>query len=1365
MRFLTSRARQLVKFDMNNRQELYMNDCQQESLSGPAPAATEEDAGFPLTDLQQAYWIGEQDIYRLRTPAVLYRSFFTSALDLPRLEDALSAVARTHPSLCVDILADGTQRYAPCPERVAVSFQDWRGRPRQTEKDFLSSRKKALEENPPPLGKGLQFSCFADRVDEGFYVHLLFRLIAFDAQSVMLFLDDLTAAYLGIRPPQKPGADFKDFIHRRRSVKDSPAWQRSLQYWQERIGDMPNAPDLPIVDHDKIPETSHFRRMQICMNPEQASHLYAQARKCGVTINALLCTAYTDVLRLWSRNASFTLNLLISQRPGVSAGFSRVIGNFGNTMLLEVSVNSGGFQERAKALQRQMYRDIEHAQVSGVEVIRAMKRGADSLPAMPVVFASSLGLDIGKNIHSPYEMGWTVKDGGLHTPQVWLDCQVYMDGDQLVLNWDFAEDMLMPGVIEEMFAVFKEHLDAIRRASFSEGDLLLPMLPQPFLAARISANNTEKALPQGLLQDFFAQACREHAEKEAIISSDRVICYADLWRLTTRLAARLRQSGVSRNDLVAILAHRGWRQVAAAVSVVQSGGAYLPVSSDLPAARQEYLIGQQGVKALLAERSLLKELVVPDGVDVLVLEDVLPDGAPGEAAALETCQTEHDLAYVIFTSGSTGQPKGVAIDHCGAVNTIQDVIARFGLTSDDRVIGISAFNFDLSVYDIFATLGCGATLVLPPYSETPAPEDWARCVREHKVTVWNTVPALLEMQIEYSSAQAAKDLASLRLVMLSGDWIPVSLPGRLATMVPQAVLVSLGGATEASIWSNYFVVDHVDPSWKSIPYGWPLSNQTFHVLNSNLQPAPTWVAGDLYIGGIGLAQGYYKDLKRTADSFIHHPQTGERLYRTGDTGRYHASGHLEFLGRNDNQVKIRGFRIELGEIDTTLERCAGVRSGATIVRTVGERDRQLVAFYVPDKTGCDEKSIRAHLEKTLPEYMVPALFVEIEQMPVTANGKVDRKTLLSLAEKLAISTKIKAAPRNEIEEKLAGIWKALLDTDAPGVQDNFFELGGTSLLAVRLVNAIAREFGRQLPLASLLRHGTIEAQAALLQDALASTAHSVARNPVVVMREGEEGVLLAVHPVGGNVLCYRNLVDMVPSGIAVIGLQSPGDGRPRTISELSASYVNAVRSQLRHRKPVYLFGWSLGGVVAHEMARLLESMDIAVANLTMVDSWTGAAGETNAAPSLEGYPLIANFVKDFMDGAPLPARLSEMEAMEDNKRIDAAIRLLRELDSVGGHLSREDFAALLAEHRANYNALIRHRPGKVHVAVHQFRASRTQAFPHLQPFGSTGSERNVSITLDEDHFSISRGASLRQIVACVFAPGKHDATASPSLSM
>jgi amino acid adenylation domain-containing protein len=334
------------------------------------------------------------------------------------------------------------------------------------------------------------------------------------------------------------------------------------------------------------------------------------------------------------------------------------------------------------------------------------------------------------------------------------------------------------------------------------------------------------------------------------------------------------------------------------------------------------------------------------------------------------------------------------ITHRAAMNTIIDVNRRFEIRQQDRFFALSSLSFDLSVYDIFGALSAGAAIVIPSPASAPTPGYWLSLADERGVTIWNSVPALLEMAVAHLEQTKGPGPASLRLGLLSGDWIPISLPARVHRCLPGCALVGLGGATEASIWSNFHGIETVDPSWKSIPYGRPLRNQEFHILDGDMKACPHGARGELYIGGRGVALGYWRDPKRTAASFVPYPETGQRLYRTGDHGRLMPNGEIEFLGRVDTQVKIRGYRVELGEIEATLALHPGVQCAVATVDRRDSTDGRLVA-YVVAKPGCNitGDDLRKHLAGFVPIYMVPSVIHLIRAIPLSSNGKIDRKAV------------------------------------------------------------------------------------------------------------------------------------------------------------------------------------------------------------------------------------------------------------------------------------------------------------------------------------------------------------------------------------
>jgi pyochelin synthetase len=417
---------------------------------------------------------------------------------------------------------------------------------------------------------------------------------------------------------------------------------------------------------------------------------------------------------------------------------------------------------------------------------------------------------------------------------------------------------------------------------------------------------------------------------------------------------------------------------------------------------------------------------------------------------------------------STGVPKGVTMAHGAVANTLDDMVRRFGMSPQDRVFALSSLSFDLSVYDIFAPLSHGAAVVLPDPGTERDPAHWSAMLSQHGVTIWNSVPMLLDMLLVWSSSIAAALPASLRLALLSGDWVPLDLPGRLSAASPETRLIALGGATEAAIWSNWQEAGTVAPDWKSVPYGRPLANQYFRVLDRYGADRPDRVAGQLHIGGRGLAENYWGDADKTAAAFITAADSGERLYRTGDLGCFWEDGTLEFLGREDGQVKVGGHRIELGDITHALESHPDVARAVVLVQEASG-GRQIVA-HVATQAGASlaETALREHCRALLPAYMVPARFGLHAALPLSANGKIDPKALPAFSSRKIPAITANASPVRKILEAVIGRRGLAADV-------NFFELGATSIRLVEAHARLRRELAVDLPVTDLFVHTTIAA--------------------------------------------------------------------------------------------------------------------------------------------------------------------------------------------------------------------------------------------------------------------------------------------------
>ncbi|MET8042732.1 amino acid adenylation domain-containing protein [Micromonospora sp. NPDC005215] len=904
---------------------------------------------FPLTDIQHAYWVGHNRAFDLGGVAThFYFELEREGLDVARLETALATVIRRHDMLRAVIDSDGTQRVLSDTPAYRIRFDDFASASAGAYGAHVAGVRAEMAHQVLPPDRWPLFEIRASRHESRVRLHISLDLLIMDAYSFELFFRDWRACYEN--PDQVPpplAISYRDHVLAERAEREGPRYRAAETYWLSRVDDLPPAPELPLLRQPAQLDRTEFTRRRAALSADRWRAIKQRARERGVTPSAVLLAAFADVLRLWSKQPDFTVNVTLFNRPETHPDLAQVIGDFTSLTLLEVQDTSDlPFAHRARAVQDQLMRDLEHLSFSGVRVLRERLRrnGPGPGSSMPVVFTSALGLN-GES-DAPNNMAWfgAYTYGISQTPQVWLDHQVTEEAGQLVYNWDAVEALFPAGLLDDMFASYAALLERLAGPDGGwEDPDLAPAPPDAHLAERRVANETAGPLSDRTLVDLFVARARQDPERNAVLSDNGCLTYGALLRRTEELAWRLVALDATRDQPVAVVLPRHPDQVCAVLGVVAAGAPYLPVDPQWPTARRDQLMKSAGVRVVVTDRRHRDDLDWPEGVTVLAVDDLGPGSA--RAGTLPPGPAVSDLAYVIFTSGSTGTPKGVMIDHRGAVNTVLDINDRFSVTGRDRVLAVSALSFDLSVYDIFGPLAAGGAVVVLTASAAHDPVHWSELVARFQVTVWNSVPALMRLWLESEGAAAA---GPLRLALLSGDWIPVGLPDAVRAHFPQAQVVSLGGATEASIWSVCYPVAAVPEDWVRIPYGRPLRNQKLHVYDHRLGERPIWAVGEIFIAGVGLARGYRDDAVRTAERFITHPRTGELLYRTGDLGRYLPGGDIEFLGREDFQVKINGFRIELGEVTAAVEKQPGVGEALVRVDTNPATGRRhLVAYVVP----------------------------------------------------------------------------------------------------------------------------------------------------------------------------------------------------------------------------------------------------------------------------------------------------------------------------------------------------------------------------------------------------------------------------------
>ncbi|MBI3653801.1 MAG: amino acid adenylation domain-containing protein [Acidobacteria bacterium] len=1034
--------------------------------ANPIPQITPDTAHryepFPLTDMQQAYWVGRSGAFEFGNVAChAYYEVEAKELDLARFNLALQQLIERHDMLRAIVLADGRQQILNQVPPYEIETLDLRGYDAQTANAFLDSIRHRLSHQVLPSDRWPLFEIRASQLDDQCWrLHFSFDILIVDVWSLQILFHEWAELYN--HPTTKLPAvelSFRDYVLGEAQLRQSELYSAAQQYWTNRLPDLPPAPELPLAANYTTLKNPRFKRRSGRLDPKPWRQIKRLAVESGVTPSGILLAAFAEILALWSKSNRFTINVTLHNRFPLHPQVNEIVGDF--TTLIPLAVDhsaSSSFQTRAAAIQAQLLEDMEHRYVSGVQILRDIGRVQGKAPGttMPIVFTSLLSQHLKTSVAEQTLWMGEVVYGISQTPQVWLDHQVLEENGALVFNWDAVEGIFPENLLQDLFDSYCALLQRLGEEPSIWRESVINLLPAAQLQQRQEVNETKVALLPTLLHTQFQQQADQRPSQAAVIAANGTLTYEELAHLANHLGHQLRQMGACPNTLVAVVMEKGWEQVAATLGILQAGAAYLPIDPNLPKERLWHLLGHAEISIVLTQSWINERLEWPDGIARLSVDSQRLGTL--HSAPIESVQQPDDLAYVIYTSGSTGLPKGVMIPHSGAVNTIDDINRRFDVRPGDKVLALSNLGFDLSVYDIFGTLSAGGTIVMPADSATRNPECWADLIQRQAITIWNSVPALMDMLVTYADQRLETQLASLRLVMLSGDWIPVTLPERIKKLAPQAEIISLGGATEASIWSILYAIDRDCADFPSIPYGRPMANQGFHVLNEALEPRPIWVAGNLYISGKGLAVGYWRDEKQTKASFLIHPRSGERLYKTGDLGRYLPDGNIEFLGREDSQVKVQGYRIELGEIEAALGKHPAICANAVLPE--GQRERKRLVAYVathPDKMVTADE-LRQYLKERLPAYMVPSAFFTLDSLPLNANGKLDRKQLPQLAKSTAGQLTDRRQAEEFLEAKIAALIAEVLQLESIAPDQDIVELGGNSVDLIRIAALIEKEF-------------------------------------------------------------------------------------------------------------------------------------------------------------------------------------------------------------------------------------------------------------------------------------------------------------------
>lgn len=1126
-------------------------------------------------------------------------------VNIPALNAALNVIVARHDSLRTRFLErDGEclQEIMPA-ETLSLDVESLTTGECEQRLNQLANREFDLTRGPLYRFELLQSG------DRNFSLAIVLHHIVCDGWSVDVLARELCELYTARVEereailPELP-VQFADFALWQRQMLDKPEAARRLAYWKNKLQGAPAGLELP-TDRPR-PAVASYRgaHVPVTLAPETVEALRALAQRQGVTLYMVLLAAFQVVLSRWSGQDDVVVGSPVAGR--MLAETEPMIGFFANTLALRGDLSGDPSFEtllhrtRQTALEAYENQDVPFERiVEALQPVRDLSRQA--------IFQVMFGLYSPDHQLQMTGLELEGREGRTHSAKIDLNLELTETANEVSGHIEYLTGLWD----EETMLRFSSHLlnvlrdvavDSTRR--LSGVDMLGEQQRYQLLT---SFNATRAGYPTGyLLHHLFERNAQENPQRLALVFRQQSYTYGELNRRANRLANHLIHSGIGPDDRVALLLERTPAMLVALLGVLKAGAAYVPLDTGYPEERVEYMLRHCQPKLLLGG----EDDVAPygsTGIPCLVLDD---EGHSPLVSGVSDCDPEpvlvgltpENLAYIIYTSGSTGRPKGVMLPHGAVINFLYAMRDRLGFTANDGMLAVTTPSFDIAVLELYLPLITGGRIVLTSRKEMRDGAALARLVAHRDVTFMQATPSTWRMMLE-AGWQGSPQLTAL----CGGEALDRELCNRLVCATRR--FWNMYGPTETTVWSTCQRIEDVDTP---ISIGTPVAETTVRILNGQGLLQPVGVAGELYIGGAGLARGYLWQPELTAERFIpdrYSEEPGMRLYRTGDLARWRRDGTIEYLGRNDHQVKLRGFRIELGEIEACLQAHPAVRECIVMVREDRTGEKRLVAYIVAnaDLGTSPVAVLRAHASQTLPEFMVPTAIVTLPAFPLTPNGKVDRNAMPE-PDLTSLATREYAAPKGHVEMALAEIWQQLLGVSRVGRTDHFFELGGHSLLALRLIEGINATLGVEFALRDLFANPVLSQMAKQLTAQDKKDVATSDRPNLVHLRRGRSPVkLVCIHPGGGGGIgeAYAPLIgalskEMDVTGISAVDLDTLT--RPEaSVPEIAANYLHQLSDIIQ--TPWILVGWSAGGLIAYEMTRLAMKNGCIPLGTLLIDSY------------------------------------------------------------------------------------------------------------------------------------------------------------------
>jgi len=1171
----------------------------------PRPAG--RPAKFPLSFAQERLWV----LHQLDPHSVAYnipRALrLKGTLNFEALQGALNAIVQRHESLRTTFASEAGEPVQIVAEARPVLVQrvDLKSLPAQ-ERERESLRHATQEAQTPfdlangPLVRVVLF-------EFGPEDHLLLinvHHVAYDGWSDNIFRRELAGFYQAfLEGAPAPFAELPiqcgDFAVWQRERLRGEMLTRQLEYWQRQLAGAPTVLELPTDRARPVRRSLRGATHRFLVPGNVVAALRQLSRAQGATLFITLMAAFESLLHRYTGQEDLLLGFPTAGRDLVET--EGLIGFFVNTLVSRADFsNDPTFDELLRRTRESAFGAYANQDLPFERLVEALNP-ARSLGHGPLVQAMFvLHTQADASCQFP---GLTLSLAEIDTQATQFDLtmQLVPEAGALCGALEYSSELFDAPTIARMALQFQTLLESVvanPRQRISELPMITPLERRRLL---VEWNQTATIYPrEACIQELFEAQVERSPDDTAVVFGGKAATYGELNARANQLARHLAQFRVQPDQPVALCVEPSLELVIGLLGILKAGGAYVPLDAAYPSERLAFMLDDTKAPVLLTQQHLLSQLP-QDRCKVFCLDAAWDLVAREDSHNPAKASTPESLAYVMYTSGSTGQPKGVAVPHRAVIRLVRDT-NYLQLDATDRIPQLSNISFDAATFEVWGALLNGGQLIGITKDVALSPRDFARELREQRITALFLTTALFN-QI---ATDAPAAFSTVRTVMFGGEAVDPKSVRAVLQQGPPRRLLHVYGPTENTTFSTWHLVEGVSEGAATVPIGRPIANSRLYILDQHLRPVPVGVPGELYTGGDGLAHGYWRRPELTAERFVPNPffEAGavERLYKTGDRARYLPDGSVEFLGRIDQQVKIRGFRVELGEIESVLSRHPGVRDCAVALRVQGAANKRLVAYFVANGDGAPSGAeLRGFLKEQLPDYMLPSAWVRLEKLPLTANGKANRQALPAPENWGGGSGTEFVSPRTPMESAVAAVWAEELELKEVGVHDNFFDLGGNSLLAVRLVLRLEERFGRKLPVAALFTAPTV----AQLAQAILPSTNSVVAPRLCTLQAGEGRPPFFFL----GELAFLRLIRL-PAGQSFHVLRTRGvTDSPAftTVSQLAADHLAVVRS-VQPEGPYVLGGYCFDGVVAFEMAAQLQAQGQEVKLVIAVETYPGETG-------------------------------------------------------------------------------------------------------------------------------------------------------------